>query len=97
MPTDDTLDGTPGEAAQADDTPREILRSTIADVHRALMRDEIQMIVAEAIADGGTLSIGTHVERLATIYPEAGRSRRSIADELILAATQERLPVEIEG
>ncbi len=96
MPNHDELDDI-SEHVREDSLPAAPFRSTIADVHRALMRDEIQMIVAEAIAAGGTLSIGTHVDRLASIYPEAGRSRRSIADELILAATQERLPVEIEG
>jgi hypothetical protein len=60
-----------------------------------LVFDEIRAIVAEAMKKGGVLHIASHVERLATTYRTSTFSKGRIADEMILAASRAKVPVEM--
>lgn len=58
-----------------------------------LVYDEIRAIIEEAVKSGGTLFIASHVERLSKTYSTSGLSKGRIADELILAASDAKVPV----
>lgn len=60
-----------------------------------LILDEIQVIVAEAIAMGGTLQIRPYVDRLLKVYEGAGFSKSWIANELIRSAASAKVPLEL--
>ena len=62
---------------------------------RQLILDEIRTIVADAVAAGDILRVGPHARRLSATYPASGWSEGHIADELILAASAARVPLEI--
>ena len=62
-----------------------------------LIFDEIQMIVAEAIAAGGTLRTAPHVKRLSKVYEGAGFSKERITNEIIIAAATGGIAVEIQS
>ena len=62
---------------------------------RELILDEIRLVVAEAIGSGDILWIGPHARRLLETHPGSGWSEGHIADELILAAANAGVPVEI--
>lgn len=65
----------------------QILRPTEShEIAVRLVQDEIDALVAEAVAVGGLLSIGAHAERLAETYPAAEMSPAQIANAIVLAA-----------
>ena len=60
-----------------------------------LITDEIRRLVAEAIQEGGTLSVAECVEAVTKVYPKTGLSKRYIADEVIMAAAKAGVAIEI--
>ena len=60
-----------------------------------LITDEIRRLVAEAIQDGGALSVAECVEAVTKVYPKTGLSRRYIADEVIMAGAKAGVAIEI--
>ena len=62
-----------------------------------LMLDEIQLIVAEAIAAGDILQTRPHAERLSTVYEGARLSKAEITNELIIAGASAKIAVEIQS
>jgi hypothetical protein len=61
---------------------------------RQELLQEIQRIVASAMASGSTLRVGYHAGLLFAAYPVAGLSIRGIIDELTAAATKAGVVVE---
>jgi hypothetical protein len=61
-----------------------------------LICDEIRAIVADAISSHQILRVGAHAKRLSATYPGSGLSQGRITDELILVASQAKVPVEID-
>jgi hypothetical protein len=53
---------------------------------RLLIREEIDVIVADALAQRDMLRVGHHARRLAATYPASGLSERQIANEIVLVA-----------
>jgi hypothetical protein len=66
------------------------------EVHRELLMEEIARIVAEAKATNSTLRVGPEAKRLDDTYPVSGFSRGRIIDELILAASNLGVSVEVD-
>jgi len=64
-------------------------------IQNDLVFDEIRAIVAEAIKSKSVLKVSPHVERVAKTYGSTGLSKGRIADEIILAASHAKVPVEI--
>jgi len=62
--------------------------------HQRLLKD-IQRIVADAMEAGEALYAAEHAARLFAACPECGFSIGRIVDELTLAASGVRVPVEI--
>ena len=60
-----------------------------------LVSEEIRRIIADAIQSGECLDTGRHATRVATAYPGSGLSPEGIADELVRAAIQAGVPVEM--
>jgi hypothetical protein len=60
-----------------------------------LVSKEIRRLVAEAIADGGMLSVANCVARITVVYPNCGISKRQIADEVVMVAAAAGIAVEI--
>jgi hypothetical protein len=52
-------------------------------------------LVAEAVADGGIMSIADGVARIVAAVPRSGVSKRQIGDELMMAAVAAGIAVEI--
>ena len=65
-------------------------------VDRLLLLEEVKSVVMKAAAAGHTLRIGPHAKRLFESGQAAGFSQGRIADELIIAAAQAGVPVEID-
>jgi len=66
-------------------------------IDRQLLFEEIRMIVSDAITSREILRIGKHANRLQQAYPAGGLSHRGIANEIILAASLAKVPLEIDG
>ena len=60
-----------------------------------LVSEEIRRLVAEAIADGGIMSVANCVAKVVAVYPNCGISKRQIADEVMMAAAAAGVAVEI--
>ena len=60
-----------------------------------LVSDEIRRLVAEAVANGGILSIGDGVVQIMSAHPDCRLTKRQVGDELILAAAAAGVAVEI--
>jgi hypothetical protein len=60
-----------------------------------LVDEEIRRLVAEAIAEGGTISTAECVAKVKSVYPTCGLSKRTIADMVISAAAAAGIAVEI--
>ncbi len=58
------------------------------------LNDQLHSVVAAAAASGEVLEVGPHAKRLASAFNEV--PRRAIADQLIMAAAQAGVPVEID-
>jgi hypothetical protein len=86
---------------QPSEPAMQLLRSdaeTLANkqVRERLIDDEIRLIVADAIASGETLRMGSHVKRLAETYANGTISRQQIGNDLILAAARANVPLEMD-
>jgi len=63
---------------------------------RSLIEEEIADIVRQAADRGELIRVGEHAKRLHDLYGPSGYSVGRIIDELILAATNEKIAVEID-
>ena len=59
--------------------------------------EQIRRIVAQAIRDGGCLSVSASVSQIANANSGRAVSERDIANELIMAAVRAGVPVEFGG
>ena len=62
---------------------------------RALLIREIARIVAKARVDGRLLRAAPHAVTLLSTYPDAHLSMDRILDEIVIAASAAKVPVEI--
>lgn len=62
-----------------------------------VLLEEVEQIITNAAATGGTFQVGRHAKRLRSSPAASGFSERSIADELIRAAARAGIPVEISS
>ena len=59
-----------------------------------LVDEEIRRLVAEAVANGSTISTSDCVARIKHVYPTCGLSDREISDRVITAASAAAIAVE---
>ena len=64
-------------------------------IYRTLLAEEIDRIVAEAQSRGATLRTSYHAASLFAAYPGANFSVGRIIDEIVVAASAAKVPVEI--
>jgi hypothetical protein len=64
-------------------------------IYRTLLAEEIERIVAETQSSGATLRTSFHAASLFAAYPGANFSVGRIIDELVVAASAAKVPVEI--
>jgi hypothetical protein len=77
-----------------------IVRMTKGDgqaIHRALLREEIGRIVADALTCGTTLNTSRHAASLFAAHPGAHWPVENIVDELVASAALAKVPVELPG
>jgi hypothetical protein len=70
--------------------------SGVLDLVKILIAEEIRRIVAEAIRDGGCLSITPHAAQVLRAYPDSGLTEREVGDEILIAAARAGVAVEID-
>lgn len=64
-------------------------------VARRLLKEEVERIVADVLANGRTLVTGRHAASLFAAYPDANFSVGRIVDELVAEAARAKVPVQI--
>lgn len=62
---------------------------------QARLRAEIDRIVSDAKMSGDTLRTGLHAGRLALMYSESNYSIGRIIEEIVVAAAEAGVPVEV--
>ena len=60
-----------------------------------LVHDEIRQIVTDAVASGDVIRVRLHAARLKASYPDSPVAESAIADELLLAGSTAKIPMEI--
>jgi hypothetical protein len=75
---------------------RELHEGRIKPVDLLALLEEVKAVVVKSAAGRSTLRVGPSAKRLAELFHEAGFSHARIADELIIAAAQAGVPVEMD-
>jgi len=72
-------------------------RSGDRRARQELLLEAIDQIVAEAAETCAILKAGSEAGTLIRTYPDSGLSLRQIADAIVRAAAEAKVPVEIDG
>jgi hypothetical protein len=71
--------------------------TTVDDFPPTLLMTEVEQVIRDAAADGGTLRIGPHAKRLCLSLAAIGISEKTVTHELIRAAARAGIPIEIDS